>query len=340
MSSLSRADKILLECSDPTINAVSGATAGVISALMVCPLDVAKTKLQAQGGYLALKRESHSSGQKTLIKKPKYNGLMGTLSTIFREEGIKGLYRGVVPITVGYLPTWAIYFVVYEEVKSRTTPHLGKFHFMSHMISALAAGATSTLATNPIWVIKTRLMAQTAKYTTYTGTLDAFKKMYKTEGIRSFYAGFGPALLGLTHVAVQFPLYEYLKTLLHINERQSKTAQIPQLLTASVISKIFASSITYPHEVIRTRTQIQLPVASSSGLADPKAASVLHHNRKYRGIIQTAKTIYLEEGWRSFYSGLGTNMVRTVPASAVTLLSYELVTGFLRQKKQHLKSLG
>lgn len=348
---LSWLDRVVLDCTDPGINAISGATAGIISALVVCPLDVAKTKLQAQGGFIALQRRLLSSqlspGEPLpgSVVKRKYHGFFGTLSTIFREEGIKGLYRGVVPITIGYLPTWAIYFVVYEEVKNKTSEsrHLDHFPFMSHMISALTAGAISTLATNPIWVVKTRLMTQTAKYTTYHGTLDAFRKMYRNEGIMSFYAGLGPALLGLLHVAVQFPLYEYLKTLLKIDETQSKMTQIPQILTASVLAKVFASSITYPHEVIRTRTQIQLPHLSSTlvaALNSNPSTPATTNTRKYRGIIQTAKTVYLEEGWRAFYSGLGTNMVRTVPASAVTLLSFEISTSFLKQKQHKLRTFS
>lgn len=328
--SMSWFESILLDLSPSAINAFSGALAGGISALIVCPLDVAKTKLQAQGGFLALQRElqHYKPSPETYMVKSKYNGMLGTLSTILHEEGIKGLYRGVVPITIGYLPTWAIYFVVYEKVKVKTSSHLSHYPFMSHMISALTAGACSTLATNPIWVVKTRLMAQTNKYKMYSGTLDAFRKMYRNEGILSFYAGLGPALLGLVHVAVQFPLYEHLKRLFRVDEHESHLSQIPRILSASVLAKICASTMTYPHEVIRTRTQIQA-VPSRLNPAPRK---------KYRGIIQTAKTIYIEEGWRAFYSGLGTNMVRTVPASAVTLLSYEMATGYLRQKQERLRA--
>jgi solute carrier family 25 folate transporter 32 len=46
----------------------------------------------------------------------------------------------------------------------------------------------------------------------YTSTFDAFRKMYLKEGIASFYSGLTPALLGLTHVAIQFPLYEAKQT--------------------------------------------------------------------------------------------------------------------------------
>lgn len=45
----------------------------------------------------------------------------------------------------------------------------------------------------------------------YKHTLDAALTIYRTEGARAFFRGLLPSLLGITHVAVQFPLYEHLK---------------------------------------------------------------------------------------------------------------------------------
>lgn len=91
--------------------------------------------------------------------------------------------------------------------------------WLARTIASITAGASSTFVTNPIWVVKTRLMSQVSARASpehrppwhYKNTFDAFRKMYTTEGIRSFYSGLSPALLGLTHVAIQFPLYEFLK---------------------------------------------------------------------------------------------------------------------------------
>jgi len=46
----------------------------------------------------------------------------------------------------------------------------------------------------------------------YRHTGDAFVQIYKTEGIRGFYRGLLPSLFGVSHVAVQFPLYESFKS--------------------------------------------------------------------------------------------------------------------------------
>ncbi|KAK9451822.1 mitochondrial carrier domain-containing protein [Limtongia smithiae] len=305
----------IAEMPDASVYAIAGASAGFIAGLVVCPLDVVKTRLQAQGGF----------SRYGIASEYYYNGLGGTISTIWKTEGIKGFYRGVVPITLGYLPTWMVYFTVYERCKKEfaNINAIRDSPFAQHMISALCAGCMSTTATNPIWVVKTRLMTQNAKSSwQYKGTIDAFIKMYKTEGLISFYAGIVPALLGLTHVAVQFPLYEKFKTIFVPPDgpNTSKYRKAGGIIFASSLSKMVASMITYPHEVIRTRMQIQ--------------RGFLHGpNVKLDGIINTAVTIFKKEGWRGFYSGLGTNLVRTVPASAVTLITYEMVVEEINKVK-------
>lgn len=185
----------------------------------------------------------------------------------------------------------------------------------------------------------------------YNSTIDAARKMYTSEGIRAFYSGLTPALLGLTHVAVQFPAYEYLKTQFTGQGMGAPTtgdsrAHWSGILGASILSKIMASSATYPHEVIRTRLQTQRrPMAGSENVmsdlggingvkqtpGQPSAAAELATKQaiqqaaKYKGIARTFQTILHEEGWRAFYAGMGTNMMRAVPAATVTMLTYEFV---------------
>lgn len=304
---------------DDNINAFSGALAGVTAGVVVCPLDVAKTRLQAQGGFTALLKSQNPTVRHIATK---YSGLIGTVTKILKDEGVRGLYRGLVPIVIGYLPTWTVYFLLYEKSKTVISRYLSEdTRYVGHILSALCAGGASTLVTNPIWVVKTRLMSQNASSSWhYRGTIDAFRSMYRQEGLRVFYSGLGPALLGLSHVAVQFPIYERLKLSL-ITNRGPEWQNNLCILLASGLSKVCASTITYPHEVIRTRNQIQ-----------PTNKGQL----KYRGVITTAKIILREEGWRAFYAGLGTNMIRAVPSSAVTLFTYETVSRHLRHYRDGL----
>ncbi|KAK2593897.1 hypothetical protein QQS21_008417 [Conoideocrella luteorostrata] len=354
--------KWAVSASDSQFNAVAGAVGGFTSGVVTCPLDVIKTKLQAQGMYRVLQDGRH-------VGQPKmYNGLFGTASVIWREEGIRGMYRGLGPIVMGYLPTWAVWFTVYNKSKVWMAQRYENPHLISFW-SSIIAGGSSTIVTNPIWVIKTRLMSQshspardhaaefiypkpgntpTVRPTLnhpwhYRSTLDAARKMYTSEGLASFYSGLTPALLGLTHVAVQFPTYEFLKTKFTGEGMGEGAAEAHWfgILSASVLSKILASSATYPHEVIRTRLQTQRrPVAGEQfmqglGISAPSRgkSGPTVDNRKYKGIVMTFRTILREEGWRAFYAGLGTNMMRAVPAATVTMLTYEYVMRCLHQVK-------
>jgi solute carrier family 25 folate transporter 32 len=250
---------------------------------------------------------------------------------------------------------------------------LAEFGFAVNVWASIVAGASSTIVTNPIWVIKTRLMSQSSSHDRtkfslfpkgantptsrptlhqpwhYRSTWDAARKMYTTEGILSFYSGLTPALLGLTHVAVQFPAYEYLKVKFTGRGMgvapatgQDDKAHWFGILSASIMSKILATSATYPHEVIRTRLQTQRkPIPGREymeGLGGVQpgvngAAQQPQRGPKYRGIVSTFRTMLREEGWRAFYAGLGTNMMRAVPAATVTMLTYEYVMRQLNQER-------
>lgn len=168
--------------------------------------------------------------------------------------------------------------------------------------------------------------------------------MYAAEGVAAFYSGLSPALLGLTHVAIQFPLYEYFKKEFTGVEMGQKSDGKPSAntlgsLAASFLSKVCATTATYPHEVLRTRLQTQQRMYPGnshddvahrgshgySGRRPPGMSSSdgMINQPRYKGVIRTCKIILAEEGWRAFYNGLGTNLIRAVPAAMTTMLTYE-----------------
>lgn len=282
------------------VNALAGATSGLVGGIIVCPLDVIKTKLQVQGTFRRVKPEA-----------PYHRGIVGMAKAILREDGLRGMYRGLTPLIVGYLPSWTCYFWVYKEMQGI----LGKATPVATVFSATVAGATSTVLTAPIWMVKTRLMAQSSQTSWhYSSMIDACRQIYTKEGIGMFYSGLGSSLLGLPHVAIQFPLYESLKTWFTPKSDGLDARSTLGFLAASILSKIVASTVTYPHEVIRSRNQIRAQ--------DPR----------YRGVLATAKLLYVEEGWRVFYAGLGTNICRAVPSSAITLVTFEIVSRLLHRR--------
>ena len=52
---------------------------------------------------------------------------------------------------------------------------------------------------------------------------------------------------------------------------------------------------------------------------------------KYRSFWQTLVVVYREEGRRGLYRGLGTQLVRQIPNTAIMMATYELTVYMLRQ---------
>ena len=100
---------------------------------------------------------------------------------------------------------------------------------------------------------------------------------------------------------------------LHTDDGELSTYQI---LACSAVAKTVATVTTYPHEVIRTRLQVQKTFKGPSPIPGSPQPTP-----RYTGILQTAALITQEEGWRGLYKGLSINLIRTVPNSAVTLLT-------------------
>ncbi|KAJ3096297.1 hypothetical protein HK100_005600 [Physocladia obscura] len=305
---------------------VAGGTSGLVSAVLVTPLDVVKIRLQNQ--------------PRTPGATPRYAGTFATLATIAREEGIRGLFSGLSPSVLAYLPDRIIWFSVYHHSKRFLAAEFRAFLFEAllltllmfafsffhpdsrpdgntavHLIATLAASVACTIAVCPLWVIRTRLMAQShipephsPHY--YSSTSNAFSKIVKYEGFGALYSGLGPSLLGVTHSLIMFPLYERLKldfkgnfcsaNLWNSDESMLLTENgyglnpdgsltNSSILIASSIAKCVASLATYPHEVVRTRLQTQkIRILANS---DSSAAAITNSrpNSNFASISYSSK---------------------------------------------------
>lgn len=172
-------------------------------------------------------------------------------------------------------------------------------------------GGLTAICTNPIWVIKTRMLSTSSKHPgAYNSVAEGARDIFRTEGLRGFYHGLLPSLFGVSHGALQFMVYEELK----ICRRKSLQGDLSSsdFLILSGLAKVFAGSVTYPYQVVRARLQMY-----DSG-------------KFYNGAKDVIVKVWREEGMRGLYKGLTPNLLRVLPSTWVTFLVYEKSKLFLK----------
>ncbi|KAK7461636.1 hypothetical protein BaRGS_00033109 [Batillaria attramentaria] len=301
----------------------AGVSGGVVSTLVLHPLDLVKIRFQVNEGLPTAGSAS----------RPSYNGIIDAMRTIVRNSGYVGLYQGVTPNVWGAGLSWGLYFFFYNTMKTwmqdgDTKKNLGAGW---HMFIASCAGFATLTLTNPIWVTKTRLCLQyeqasngtagkAASGQYYRGMGDALVKIYRSEGVRGLYKGFVPGILGISHGALQFMAYEELKTLYNQYRKQALDTRLgsAEYITFAAVSKMFAACLTYPYQVVRSRLQDQ--------------------HRHYDGVIDVCRQVIRKEGMRGFYKGMSAYMLHVTPNICIVFLLYEHMTNTYIEPSDDMKT--
>lgn len=187
-----------------------------------------------------------------------------------------------------------------------------------HQLTIGTTGVLTAVLTNPIWVIKTRMLSTGSQTPgAYPSFVSGAVRIYQTEGVAGFYRGMVPSLFGVSHGALQFMAYEELKGYRYRSRaataKPGDTLMLGNvdLFVISSLSKIFAGSITYPYQVLRSRLQTY----------DAQLV--------YRGASDAMRQILHQEGMAGFWKGFGPNLFRVLPSTWVTFLVYENTRAYL-----------
>ena len=245
------------------------------AATVTAPLEVLKTRLQSDFYQSQLTASRKARGIPPLhtltFARSSLLHVRETFQILFsipRAEGPRALFRGLGPNLIGVVPARSINFFVYGNGKRMLSETLngGKDAAWVHMLSAVSAGIVTGTATNPIWLVKTRLqldksVAQRGGGRQYRNAWDCVVKTVRQEGIRGLYRGLTASYLGVTESTVQWMLYEQAKN--YLKHREVKRQRIrgdertawDQIIAYSGMpvaagsAKAFAAIVTYPHEV-------------------------------------------------------------------------------------------
>ncbi|XP_018324006.1 solute carrier family 25 member 40 isoform X2 [Agrilus planipennis] len=198
---------------------ISGASARVLAATTVSPLELIRTKMQS--------------------RKLSYFELGETLRLLIKQDGITGLWRGILPTLLRDVPFSALYWTQYETLKKFYGPGVPSFSF-SFMAGALA-GAVASVITLPFDVVKThqqiaiggQLYGGEAKKET---TIEIIRKIYSQHGVKGLFVGITPRVVKVAPAcAIMIATFEHAKVLLSrkIQVQEKLLQKIPKIPPSS-----------------------------------------------------------------------------------------------------------
>ncbi|KAJ1827804.1 mitochondrial aspartate-glutamate transporter agc1, partial [Coemansia sp. RSA 2703] len=288
----------------------NGAVAGVTGVSIIFPLDMVKTRLQ---------------NQKPINGKLPYRGGIDCFQQIVRKEGVRGLYRGLVPNLAGVTPEKAIKLAVNDIMRGvladRAGTSIDRLPVMYGALAGATAGLCQVIATNPMEIVKIQMQvaattqpvsvsgASSAAATAAVGGEVTAMGIVRQLGIRGLYKGTAATLLrdvpfSLLFFPLQALFAQKVHYQLHANNDKPSTLSV---LAGSTVAGIIAAGSVTPADVIKTRLQ------SSS---QPTPA--------YNGVVDCATRIMKNEGPAAFFKGTVPRCLTMAPLFGIALMMYDM----------------
>ncbi|OAY58054.1 mitochondrial uncoupling protein 5 [Manihot esculenta] len=163
----------------------AGLIAGGVGAAVGNPADVAMVRMQADGRL-------------PLTQRRNYNGVIDAITRMSKQEGIASLWRGSSLTVNRAMIVTASQLASYDQIKEAILEKgVMRDGLGTHVTASFAAGFVAAVASNPVDVIKTRVMnmkVEAGKAAPYNGAIDCAMKTVKAEGIVALYKGFIPTI--------------------------------------------------------------------------------------------------------------------------------------------------
>lgn len=181
-------------------NFIAGSAAGCTALVIIYPLDIAHTRLAADLG-------------KTNTRQ--FQGTSNFLRTIYKKDGIKGIYRGLPASIHGMIVHRGLYFGGFDTAKEYMTMHndpKSQPPLWKRCVLAQAVTTSAGMISYPLDTVRRRMMMQSGmEEQMYSTTMDCWRKIYKIEGFVSFYRGAVSNIFRSTGAAAVLVLYDELK---------------------------------------------------------------------------------------------------------------------------------
>lgn len=318
---------------------VAAGGASCASALVVNPLDVVKTRMQAQAasGFKHFNQPTlqplldkwaiagcpeacprmvmpRASSATCGVDCPVYGSTIEGMRKIIRQEGARVLWRGTDVSLLMAVPMVGIYLPLYDSLNAQWATSLGA---AAPLYAGALARTVAVLCTSPLELIRTRMQAvphpqQSKGIVGSKPNMWSHLKLDKSASVshrvRTLWTGVGATLArDVPFSAIYWGLLEPIRG--SLLPADGGPAARSQTLTANLVAGTLAggaaAAVTTPLDVVKTRAQLEHSTGSS--------------------VVQTLKHIARDDGVRGLFTGVGPRAVRAAPACAIVVASYEVI---------------
>ena len=298
----------------------SGTLAAVVVRTVLAPLERVKIEYLLNGS--ALKPEA-------------------LVSAIMQKEGFGGFWKGNMLNIARTAPFKAINFCAfdtYREFVYRSFPEGSDARKIGLLCAGAGAGMTAVITCFPMDVIRTRLLTA-GGLERYGSFLACVRRMYREEGLSTFYRGITPALVSMApNAAVYYSIYDGLKNrrLAQLNQERAaerarngkrtkskdaddaqavKTIEQKNMMLYGAIAGVASEACTYPFEVVRRRMQMQ---------GGRSSTAIVFGRKALMAMASTLRSVSKDAGIRGLYAGLGPSCIQVLPSAALGYYTYEM----------------
>ncbi|KAM7192771.1 Mitochondrial carrier domain containing protein [Naviculisporaceae sp. PSN 640] len=276
---------------------IAGGIAACGAVTATHPFETVKIRMQLQGELQTKGHQPHH-----------YRGPLHGVSVIVRNEGIRGIYRGIGCAYIYQILLNGSRLGFYEPMRHGLTSLIfsdSKTQSLGiNMFCGAASGVIGAAAGSPFFLVKTRLQSYSpflpvGTQHKYRNALDGLSQIYRAEGVRGLYRGIGAAMIRTGFgSSVQLPTYFFAKRRLikHLGMEEGPALH----LASSTASGFVVCVVMHPPDTIMSRMYNQ-------------------NGNLYKGVFDCLAKTIRTEGFFAIYKGFLPHLARILPHTILTL---------------------